>query len=388
MSHIDHILLYTAMVLLAFVYDYYQRARWRGVRRITRFDTSLTATLLAAVFIVAEGLRFGRGVDQERYAFAYLNPDLFSADKAEHTGWLWMALNKYVLLHDPTTETLTYGIIFVVFASIFLCGLWRFTKDYEGRSLCMLGLGMLGMNYLVEWAVRQGISFAFVLLALHFLERKRWVAIVPCLLVAFNIHPGNSAAILFFALAYRFATRRTLPWVATVPVFLFLEFTTSLESVQNLLEQLTALVDPSSVGRGYDAYTNMSVVGGEAEMMYEEHSRSMLTQLLSAMFYASILVVCDKVGRYDPRHIYLFNVVALGCLLYEPFHLASTPARLFVPMACMWFVPLAILLYHRREWRGDKVTRVAVALSLLYLVLYYGRYIFFYPEASYVWWNN
>lgn len=385
MSSIDHILLYIIMLALAAAYDYYRRAKARGAAGITRRDTLLTFALLTLVFLFTEGMRYGRGVDQVTYGQSYLFPQFISADLRAHNGAVWGVLNHMALAADPTTDLLPYGLIFVVYAAVFWTGLWRFTKLYEGESRWMLLLSILSLNFLIEWAVRQGVSLAFVFLTVVCMERRKWLPMLLCMYISFNIHPGNTLTLLLLVGFYLCFNKRTLPWTIMVPLFLLLEYTVQLSVIEQLTRLLSATFDSSLIGRGFSHYADEDVLNADAEHATETISRTLFTQGANAMFYSAILVLCDKVGRLTQKHTYVLNAVAVGAFIYEPFHTGGSLFRLFLPLQAMWFVPLALALYYYKDHKKDIVLRLAIYVSFAYILMFYGRYIFLNPEASYVW---
>ena len=83
---------------------------------------------------------------------------------------------------------------------------------------------------------------------------------------------------------------------------------------------------------------------------------------------------------------YIYNSFVVAILISEPFRLAGSITRLFNILSCMWFVPLAYAIFdYRLIRRNNKFVKWAMLCIALYIVTYYGRFIFFNPTATYTW---
>ena len=83
--------------------------------------------------------------------------------------------------------------------------------------------------------------------------------------------------------------------------------------------------------------------------------------------------------------VYLYNSFVVGILVVEPFHLIGSLTRVFLLASVLWFIPLSLAYYHWRYIKSVKLVRVSSYLILIYLISYFGRYVFLNPSATYVW---
>lgn len=388
MSSFDHIFLYCLMLGLAIIYDntYRYNTSQRGK---SLYTTKICAVILALTFIITEGLRYGRGRDQiENYGPYYLKClTLLHAD--ENYGKTFVLFNKFIRLIDPTTDDLTFGLIFVVIAVIFWYCLWQFYKDYRDKSKWFLFFAILATLFTTENTIRQGLSFSFILLGLHLLEHKKMKSMLLCVILSLAIHPGNIVTVGLLVASYCFFKNKHSSWKITVPIFILLEFIVQIDFVIRLQEWLSASIDVSFLGSKFQNYIDADGVNyREALQQFEDSQRSTITQLLAILFYSSILILCDKLGKIDKAHMFIFNVVVVGILTFEPFHLGGSLFRLFLNAEVLWFVPLSIALYNYRTIAKKTISKYAVCIAILYVFLYNGRFIFLNPDATYVWWNE
>ncbi len=387
MSGVDHISLYCIMLLLAFVYDEQCRAskHLSKGRDKDKGASVLTLFLLGAVFVITEGLRYGRGLDQcGNYGPFYqhcMNAKAWFQDF--ETVFIW--INQTVYKIDPFRDVWPFGSIFVVYAFIFFVCLYSYYKDKKKETKLFLVLAILATNYITEWTIRQGVSFSFILLGLHYLEQSKWKWMIGAMVLAFSIHHGNILAIVLPVMFYFFLNKKTIPWKITVPLFVVLEYTMQASFFQDVIRAASTYLDLSSLGGNFDGYMQEKSLEQEAEAA-EDWTRGALTQFLTVMFYASLLLVGAETCKVKNKVTYIYNAFVVGIMIYEPFRLSGSMTRLFNVLSCLWFIPLAYALYNFRTINSlSKWKKWAFVGIVVYLVSYYGRYIFINPEADYIW---
>ena len=376
------------MFLLAVLYEKEYSASTKPAVRLNRNSSlPVISLLLCAVYVFTEGLRYGRGVDQlGNYGPFYLHCTLKSAIEDSEILFVW--LNQVIHSIDLTIGVLPFGCIFIAFALIFWCCLWKFYKNYRKESKYFLLLAILATNYITEWTIRQGVSFSFILLGLYFLEKKNWRSLAICVLIAFGIHHGNILTIAVLGACYIFLNKKPLPWKITVPLFIVLEYTiSSVTVITDFIQNMALSFDFISSSGHFEGYlTNVEYTEYEQDMS-EEWRRGTLTQLITVLFYASIFIAGYFANKIKGGKSFIYNAFVLGMMIYEPFRLGGTLIRLFFPLSVFWFVPLSEALFHQKKVASPykKIFNISLFIAIAYLVMYYGRYIFFNPEAKYVW---
>lgn len=384
MSNLDHILLYCTMLLLACIYDRQCKDN-KVVYSISKQLAPFTAIFLGFVFVITEGCRYGRGVDQlGNYGPFYLhcmNANLWFQNF--ETLFVW--LNQAVYKIDPFLDTLPFGSIFIVYAIIFFVCLFIYYKDKRQDTKLFLVFAILATNYITEWTIRQGVSFSFILLGLHYLEHRKWKSMVCAMVVAFGIHHGNILAIALPVALFFFLNRKVFPWKITVPLFIILEYTMQVSFFQNFITNISAYLDLAALGGNYSNYLQDNALSMEAQIS-EDWARGPLTQLITVLFYCSIMFIGAISSKESPKITYLYNAFVIGIMIYEPFRLAGSLTRMFNVLSCLWFVPMAYAAYnYKKLYKANKWIMLAFAIFVLYLISYYGRYIFLNPDASYTW---
>lgn len=385
MSGIDHILLYCIMLLLAYIYDRQCRNSSHSLVNAEDNSSVLTLFLLGLVFVITEGLRYGRGVDQVgNYGPFYLhcmNAKAWFQDF--ETLFVW--INQAVYAVDPFRLVFKYGSIFLVYALLFFVCLYAYYKDKRRETSLFLVFAILATNYITEWTIRQGVSFSFILLGYHYLEHERWKSMAVAMFLGFSIHHGNALAAGLPVLFYFFLNKQALPWKITVPLFVIMEYTMQVSFFQDFIKSISSYVDLSTFGGNFVGYMQDNALSHEAEVS-EEWVRGTMTQLLTVLFYSSVLLIGAEACKVKPKINYIYNAFVIGIMIYEPFRLAGSITRMFNVLSCLWFIPMAYAAFNYKEiCRSCKYVKWAAVGFLVYLLSYYGRYIFLNPEANYVW---
>ena len=384
MSSFDHVILYCIMLLLACIYDKQYRIASNFKFRNDTNSTSIIIILLGLFFVITEGLRYGRGVDQTgNYGPFYLhcmNPESWFQEF--ETMFVW--INQAVYYVDPFKDAFVYGSIFIVYALIFFICLYIYYKDKRCETKFFLFFAILATNYITEWTIRQGVSFSFILLGFHFLEHQKWKSMLCAMLLGFSIHHGNILAICL-PIAFYFILKKPLPWKITVPLFIVMEYTMQITFFQNLILMMSSYLDLTALGGNFGNYLQDDMLTHEAEAA-EDWARGTMTQLITVVFYSSILHIGAEACKQCPKITYIYNALVIGIMIYEPFRLAGSITRMFNVLSCIWFIPLSYAIFNYSNIKKDsKIIKWSLIGFVVYLVSFYGRYIFFNPEANYIW---
>lgn len=385
LSSVDHILLYCTILLLAYIYDRQCRVI-NNIHYSCSKDTSVvTLFLLGTIFVITEGLRYGRGGDQVgNYGPFYLHC-LNAKAWGQQFETLFVWLNQAIYKIDPFRYALPYGIIFVVYALIFFICLYTYYKDKKKETKLFLVIAILATNYITEWTIRQGVSFSFILLGLHYFEQKRWKWMLGAMIIAFSIHHGNILAIVLPVVFYYFLNDKVIPWKITVPLFVVMEYTMQISVFQDFIHIISGYLNLSSSDVTLVGYMQDDALAREAEEA-EDWTRGTLTQLLTVVFYSSLLLLGAEVSKLKIKTTYIYNAFVVGIMVYEPFRLAGSITRMFNVLSCLWFIPLAYALFNYKQLNlSCKFVKWAFVGVAVYIISYYGRYIFMNTEANYVW---
>jgi hypothetical protein len=130
-----------------------------------------------------------------------------------------------------------------------------------------------------------------------------------------------------------------------------------------------------------------------AGAIIEDWYQGPVTLTLSMIFHISIIVLgyfALKNNKYN-KVVYLYNTVTVGWIVFRLFFPVEIMHRLTDPMTMLYFVPFGYALYeyytNRNIWspRERTIGRWLVLGAYLYLVPYFLRFIFMFPEGDFVW---
>lgn len=373
LSSVDHILLYCTIILLAYIYDRQCRVI-DNIHYSYNNDTSVvTLFLLGTIFVITEGLRYGRGGDQVgNYGPFYLHC-LNAKAWGQQFETLFVWLNQAIYKIDPFRDALPYGIIFVVYALIFFICLYTYYKDKKKETKLFLVLAILATNYITEWTIRQGVSFSFILLGLHYLEQKRWKWMIGAMVIAFSIHHGNILAIVLPVVFYYFLNDKVIPWKITVPLFVVMEYTMQISVFQDFIHIISGYLNMSSSDVTLVGYMQDDALAREAEES-EAWNRGIVTQLMTVFFYSSVLIVGAEACKVKNKVTYIYNAFVVGIMILEPFRLAGSITRMFLVLSCLWFIPVAYAIYNYKQINhNNKMVKWVFLLIICYLFTLVSR---------------
>lgn len=372
MSNFDHIFLYIGLYLSLILSDKITRSI-----KNKEFIPLLYCTSMA-FYIIVEGCRYGRGVDYFGYGLRY-----FKGIDVEQPAF--DLLNDLFRNLDPLTLN-PFGLCFVFYALIFIvCLFFLYTKEFRYSTKYFLLFACLSTLYITEWTIRQGVSFSFFLPALFCLSNKKFISFIVLCLIVLLIHYGNFILIVVVACSYFLFNKKPVPIIISVPAVLLSMYVLNYGVILSYVERYISSLNLSALGGNFQGYVDNSSMWFSEDAMNEEWTRGGFAQALTCMFYIGLFIIGFYYHSKKSSYVYIYNSLVLGVILKETFHYIGSLARVFEPISCLWFVPLSLFLYDRKIMKKSKICNAALYLVFIYLILYYGRYVFLNPTAKYVW---
>lgn len=375
------------MLLLAFMVDYSYRHSKKYVTTNGVTSKRMTNTVifffvgLYLVYVFTEGMRYGRGVDQIGvYGPYYINPGFNRFREYEP---LFVLINSCVRAIDPLIDTFPFGSIFFVYAIFFIIGLTFLYNIFKDCSKYFLVFAILATLSFQEGFIRQALSASFIFSSIYFYLKKKWKITTLLLIASLFIHKGNILIIAILIFCKYFFKEKTLNWKITIPLFLLFEFVVQLDTVFDFMQYIVPFLHLSEDDQFSGYLMNTDYIELEMDTA-SEWRRSMMTEVLTASFYMASFYICFVLRKKYKKYSFIFNTYILCSLIFEPFRLYGTLSRAFIAGALLWFIPLSIALF---EWKYNKkiIFRISILIMLAYVVTYYGRFVFFDPEARYLW---
>lgn len=304
----------------------------------------------------------------------------------ESPGFLWLNLFLKDLGFNFVADYVFYSFLFVI------CS-FGFIKDFN-KNKYMLALLLPATLIFTTSIIRQGIALSFTFIMLYALQRGKKLVFVMGGAITYLVHPG---ALLYLApcLLFFFLSRgRLIPIKLSVPLYVLCSLSTNLfkdyiaDPLQNLIFGMTF----GNIGF-MNEYAKRSDDWFGAGAIIEDWYQGPVTLTLSMIFHISIIVLgyfALKNNKYN-KVVYLYNTVTVGWIVFRLFFPVEIMHRLTDPMTMLYFVPFGYALYeyytNRNIWspRERTIGRWLVLGAYLYLVPYFLRFIFMFPEGDFVW---
>lgn len=372
MSGIDHIFFYIVLYVLFYKYDTYINTYHPKIDSLKKY--------CIFTFVFIEGLRYGRGRDYFHYGVDYLN-----CLKNSEGSSVFLYLQQIIFNFDFTKDYMPYGSFFIVLSIVFIVCYFKFGELFKGESVGFYLLGILATQYIFEWTIRQGLSFALILLSFYYIFNSRKYISLIFLLLGLSIHLGNVLFISSLLVAYFLLNKKPIPLKMSLPILLLGSFIADVTKIMPFIQNIVSNLDIGFLGDYYAHYAEENDKWFSAESTMKDMQRSLITTIITTIFYASTIII----GYYNHKEFrkwtFVYNIYVIVLLLYVPFYTIEIISRLLLPTTVLWFIPTSLSLYNIPFKSSPLVLRVSYISLFVYLMAYYGRFVFLNRFGTYVW---
>lgn len=376
MSNFDHIILFSFLFGLFFQITKIPQAKlqkdyWR----------ILCPLILSYVLII--GLRYGWGNDWWGYRFRYSIPALEStAEKGFAViNWLLQSVGA-----NYTIATIVYTIIFL-FSSLF------FIRGYCDNKY-MIALFLPATLLFNTAMIRQSIAFAFMFIALRFLNEKKYKYALLFGLIMLNIH-GSTVLFAGIAVCFYFLQiiyKKPFPIHITIPLYLICVLFDRAVGlyVGNNLSAFMATLD---VADNFKGYTENADSWFGVDALSEIYKQSTLALTLNTLSDISLFCIGYFVlSKYpNDKVTYLYNTSVVGAIIFRAGLQMELLHRIGQSLQLFYFVPLGYAFYLLYSTKNNLsvqtkvICKIGTICFLIFTILYYGRFILLNPGGSFVW---
>lgn len=372
MSIIEHILLYC--ILFGAFYTI-TKIRQNNLQK------SFWTYVLPIIFLYSLilGCRYGWGNDYFWYKSRIEHPFQY---ESESLG--------FGLLNQTLKDLgFNYVFVYIIYSLIFiLCGFY-YCKDFKYNKY-MLALFLPATIVASPHTIRQSLGHSFIFLCLLFINRKKWLSLSMSLLLAYSIH---SASILLLVLPVLFFIfyNKPISYKITVPIYVIASVMTITisEYVARIATGVLPLITLNNKFNGYlhdDSWFGKYAIN-------EDWQQGIVTLTLSIIFHVGIIYLGYIALHYKPNKAiaYVYNTVIIGFILLRCFWCFEIFNRMVLPYTILYFVPLGYAFYILRYTKSSltvierKLCNISSLGIILYLVLYFGRFIFLSPDYLFFW---
>lgn len=362
----------------------------KNIQRGRSFWTSACWMIILFTFVL--GSRYLRGTDYAHYSADFYYSNVWGGQ------WAYSYLISFLksIGFDRYTCFHAYSFIEILCSMVFL-------KKYAQYGKYIFPFFLIAVIKFDEYQVRQALSFSFVFLYMKYLfdlklDRisiqsliaKENIGIVSkaiaCLFLATGIHSVNLMLALLITIIY-FFVRFPLPCVFTIPLVFFCQYA------------MAAVFDFSIFNKFLIYFQNDDLVGIYVDngnqwfssAGYEEkYDRNVFVGLLECLgtcclFYLGHRLISRKCKLQE--YVTMYNVFVLGILFQMSFRKLELLNRIGGDLALMWFLPLSLVLYYRKDelFRGK---RKILFWGLLWYAYEFIHYLFFRGNMTLFLWDK
>lgn len=326
------------------------------------------------LFSIIEGCRFGRGTDYLWYQSQYysiLNP-------IEDQEPLFMWIYQVLYLAD-----IPFHLVTIIFAFCWITSVYVFLQDYRDSAPWNILFFLIYSLILFESAIRQFLSLSFVLIAFHFIARKRYTLFAVMAIMACSIHLSSIIYILLLVILSFY--KRCFNWKLILGIYLFFVFIWDFSKSDSLVTIFTLLDLGTSK---LNSYINNAENWFSANAAQEELIRSFPVKCFSAILDGYVIVYGYKITEklHRPSLYLLYNLSMIGLLgLYGAFTLEIT-RRIFHPLFFFTGIIIAYCLKYKKMYLGSAKEFLLVKLvSILVLFLWIKNILLSHAGQLFIW---
>ena len=237
--------------------------------------------------------------------------------------------------------------------------------------------------------IRQGVAFGFALISLYFLKKRKWMYALLFAFIAFNIHKIIIVLFLFYFICF-LLSKKKVPIYIIIVIYTIATFIPQVIKLDNFTQYLNVI----QIGGKYDSYVYNSDKWLSQDANNAEWQQSTTALILSllydiSMFYVTNLYLKKQENKEIRKLFYLF---AIGAIFIRFFFLNELLRRTFTLLYMLYFIPVGQALYfllgkikNSLLKKEKTMLSISICLILIYLVLYWGRFVFANKECDFLW---
>lgn len=342
------------------------------------------------IYSIITGSRYGWGPDYKSYKFRLENALRYPE---EQIGFRW--INQSIKLLD-----ISYVGGYIIYSLIFMTCVFVLIRSYNRVSTYMYYFVIPATLIFVTSAIRQGLALSFVFLGLYFLNKKKWIGVILCILVGSSIHSSILITVAIIAAVY-FFIKKPINWKISIPLYFFFTFLFNPSSIGFISIYISKYV---SLNNSLQSYIDNSDVWFGNDAVKDIYEQSLFALLSSSLFYVSIIYLGYIILKFKshPQILYIYNVVVIGIIFYRIVFTFEILRRIAEPLIMFYFIVLGyvfFIIYNiklKKSHEGLLNIKIFknqqfpyyeyfIAFILFYLILFFGRFIFLNPTAIFYW---
>ena len=239
------------------------------------------------------------------------------------------------------------------------------------------------------------MGLGFVYLALAFFHHRKWLLLVIAVLVAVNIHTSTIVIFAMILGIFYFSKKPINLWLS-IPLYLFFAFVFDVSKMSFISDLLSKYVTLDS---SFQSYIDNSDLWFGEDAIREQYNQSTFALIMTSLFYISLFYLgyLALKARENKHVLYLYNSVVLGVIMLRAVFNIELLRRFANPLEMFYFIPLGYVFYIyyndcKQPKNHDaillkKYFPVGITFILVYLFMFWGRFIFLNPNADFFWYH-
>lgn len=375
MSNLSHIILIS---LLYYVFYLLSKFKQNTINR-NYYSYCFPLIFLYSTIL---GLRYNWGLDYLWYKDRFEFPHLYDN---EDFGFQ----NLNIFLNDLGFN---YIGAFIFYSFLFILCAFILIKNYKENKYMFVFFVTATLIFSTS-AIRQALAHSFLFLIIYFIDKRKWILIPVMLYLMYSIHPASLLTAIAVIFSFLFLSKQTIPPTISVPLYVIISLSSTYLSlkVSSIFDQIIPMI--GFMGNKFDSYFLNSEKWFGESAIDPERIQSVPALILSILFNSATIYIGYISLKYKPDKniIYIYNLTIIGIFLFRLFLFFEILKRIAIPIQMLYFIPLGysfsfffknIKAVTKKE---KKFFTYSIAIVILYLVLYHGRFILLSPECIYIW---
>lgn len=377
MSIFEHIFLFSFLFIFYYIWGKFNF----NIKNKYQFWLLALFPILLYSFIV--GSRYGWGPDYFNYKNKFENTLTYPDSQI---GFRWLNQGLYLLGFN-------YVGVYIVYSLIYIIGVFIFIRDYGKDAKYMYAFVVPFTLQFVSTFIRQGVALGFVFLALYYLNHKKWLWLILFAAISINIH-SVSVIILGVICAIHFFIKKPLNWKITIPIYVFFAFVFDV----NKMSFIADYVQYFSLDSHFSNYLEDGDKWFGKDAVQDQYTQSTFALVISSLFNVCVIYLGFFALKLKQKKavIYIYNSMVVGMILLRMVFNFELLRRLAIPFEMLSFVMLGYILYVfgnsqgiirylKFKKRPTLLYYFMIFCISVYLLMFYGRFIFLNPQAMFFW---
>lgn len=334
------------------------------------------------VYSLVLGCRYGWGNDFIWYKYRFEHPYGY---EDENIGFRCINL----FLNDIGFN---YTGAFIIYSLIFIIGVYTLLRFYNNNKY-MLFLFLPATVLFSTATIRESFAASFAYIAYYFFFKKNYIGVIISLLCMNSIHSAPFIPFFIIIGLYLFNKEKTisLRYSLIIYIGIFL-FQANIEDF--IIEPLNKAISYISFNNKYQGYIEQADYWFSEEGKNQQYEQSFLTSSLMFLFHISIIYIGYLGLKYrNNKYVRCFyHSVFVGLCMLVLFFQLEILRRIAEALVQMYYIPVGysiatITLIKKTKINKEERFLYSIALGVfsVYLILYFGRFIFLSPTLKFYW---